>query len=106
MSIVNCAINYYEDFVKPNKNFREATEQEREAFLMLADKLKNLASDSAAEEIQSVVYAIGKESEFELSNWFKALYEVLLGASRGPRFGSFISLYGIDETIKLIEEKV
>ena len=93
-------------FVKPNKQFREAIEEERTAFIKLAEDLKKLEGGVKAEEIQSVIYAVGKESGFELSDWFRALYEVLLGASRGPRFGSFVLLYGIDETIKLIEEKV
>jgi hypothetical protein len=31
-----------------------------------------------------------------LRDWFKALYETLLGSSQGPRMGSFIALYGID----------
>jgi lysyl-tRNA synthetase class 1 len=56
------------------------------------------------EELQSMVFAVGKDHGFEpLRDWFKALYEVLLGASQGPRFGGFIALYGIDESIALIE---
>lgn len=35
--------------------------------------------------------------------FFQMLYEVLLGQEKGPRFGSFIALYGIDETLKLID---
>ena len=51
-----------------------------------------------------MVFAVGKEHEFEpLRDWFKALYEVLLGASQGPRFGGFIALYGVQETVRLIE---
>ena len=54
-----------------------------------------------------MVFAVGKEHAFDpLRSWFTALYEVLLGASQGPRFGGFIALYGIDETVKLITEKL
>ena len=54
--------------------------------------------------MQSIVYAVGKEHPFEkLQHWFKAIYEVLLGASQGPRFGGFIALYGVKDTIALIE---
>ena len=57
-----------------------------------------------AEALQSMVFAVGKEHGFEpLRDWFKALYEVLLGASEGPRFGGFIALYGVDETVALID---
>lgn len=57
-----------------------------------------------AEALQSMVFAVGKEHGFEpLRDWFKGLYEVLLGASEGPRFGGFIALYGVDETVALID---
>ena len=57
------------------------------------------------EDLQSIVFAVGKNHGFEnLRDWFAAIYEVLMGASQGPRFGSFIALYGVDETITLIEQ--
>ena len=60
-----------------------------------------------AEALQSMVFAVGKEHGFEpLRDWFTALYEVLLGASQGPRFGGFIALYGVDETVALIEAQL
>jgi lysyl-tRNA synthetase class 1 len=64
-----------------------------------------LAHDAAnAEELQNIVYAVGKENGFEpLRAWFGAIYEVLLGETQGPRFGTFIALYGIEETAALIE---
>ena len=121
------AVRYYNDFVKPTRLFRLPTDQERAALTDLVACLrdgdaaldqiarKNAAagSDEALPEVnwqdeeflQSIVFAIGKNHGFEpLRDWFKALYEVLLGASQGPRFGGFIALYGIDETIALIEQ--
>ena len=66
-------------------------------------KLADVAEGTSGQDIQSVVFAVGKEHEFEnLRDWFKALYEVLLGQSQGPRFGSFIELYGIKETRDMI----
>ena len=56
------------------------------------------------EALQSVVYAVGRDKFDPLRGWFTALYEVLLGASQGPRFGGFIALYGVDETIALIDK--
>ena len=56
------------------------------------------------EALQSVVYAVGRDRFDPLRGWFAALYEVLLGASQGPRFGGFIALYGIKETIALIDQ--
>ena len=71
----------------------------------LAGRLKVWDGGLDAEALQSMVFAVGKEHEFEpLRDWFTALYEVLLGASQGPRFGGFIALYGVDESVALIEK--
>ncbi|HAJ02312.1 MULTISPECIES: lysine--tRNA ligase [unclassified Brevundimonas] len=100
------ALNYYEDFVKPSKTYRAPTEQERAAFENLAARLKALPADTTdGEAIQAEVYAVGKAHDFQpLRAWFGALYEVLLGASQGPRFGSFAAIYGLPQTIELIEK--
>lgn len=99
------ALNYYEDFVRPTKAYRTPTEQEAAAFRDLADRLRALPSDTTdGEIIQGEVYAAGKAHGFEpLRSWFGGLYEVLLGASQGPRFGSFAAIYGLPETIALLE---
>lgn len=99
------AVTYYHDFVKPNKQFRSPTDQERQALEQLVTILSSLPSDTSAEDIQTEIYTIGRDFSFDpMRNWFKALYEVLLGASQGPRFGSFVALYGIEETCSMIED--
>ena len=104
--LMGYALNYYEDFVKPTKTYRAPTEAEAKAFLDLAARLKALPADTTdGELIQNEVYAVGKAHAFEpLRAWFAALYEVLLGASQGPRFGSFAAIYGLPQTIRLIEQ--
>ena len=100
------ALNYYEDFVKPTKSYRLPDDKEKAALLDLAGRLKALPEGTTVGElIQGEVYAVGKAHGFEpLRGWFGALYEVLLGASQGPRFGSFAAIYGLGQTIKLIED--
>lgn len=99
------AVRYFHDFVKPAKVYRAATDQERTALEDLAMQLKAWDGEADGDALQSLVFAVGKEHGFEpLRDWFKAIYEVLLGASQGPRFGGFIALYGVDETIALIEK--
>jgi lysyl-tRNA synthetase class 1 len=102
--LVGYAINYYNDFVKPAKTYRAPSDLEHAALADLAGKLEVLAHEHmSAEELQNLVYDIGKAHGFEnLRDWFRALYEVLLGEAQGPRFGSFIALYGVKETAKLI----
>ncbi|MBY8978182.1 lysine--tRNA ligase [Rhodobacteraceae bacterium NNCM2] len=98
------AVRYFQDFVKPSKKFREPDERERKALGELRDGLAAWEGPADAEELQNLVFAIGNANGFEpLRDWFKAIYEVLLGASQGPRFGGFIALYGIAETIDLID---
>ncbi|HEY7900189.1 MAG TPA: lysine--tRNA ligase [Caulobacteraceae bacterium] len=103
--LTDYAVNYYEDFVRPAKRFRAPDERERAAFADLAARLRALpAETNDAETVQNEVYAAGKAAGFEpLRSWFSALYEVLLGQSQGPRFGSFAVIFGLPNTIKLIE---
>ncbi|MBH68338.1 MAG: lysine--tRNA ligase [Rhodospirillaceae bacterium] len=97
------AVNYYKTFIRPAKVYRLPNIKEKNAISDLATALQHLSQGSSAEEIQTVVYEVGKKNEFDnLRNWFKALYQILLGQDQGPRFGSFVALYGISETIKLI----
>jgi lysyl-tRNA synthetase class 1 len=101
--LVTYALKYYEDFVRPKKRYRQATEKERQALSALADALENMAEERDPETVQNLVYEIGKTHAFEpLRDWFKAIYEVALGQTQGPRFGSFAALFGCSETAILI----
>ena len=104
--LVGYAIRYYEDFVKPAKDYRAPTGQERKALSDLASRLRNVPAAEMAdgEALQTLIFSVGKDHEFEnLRNWFKAIYEVCLGQSQGPRFGSFVAIYGPVETADLID---
>jgi lysyl-tRNA synthetase class 1 len=114
--LVGYAVRYYQDFVQPKKAFRPADEIERAALLALDQKLAALPADAGAEIIQSAVLdvarAIPRYQDRERQGpaggpgvsvkWFSTLYEILLGQERGPRFGSFVQIYGIAETRALI----
>ncbi|WP_299566776.1 lysine--tRNA ligase [uncultured Sulfitobacter sp.] len=98
------AVRYFNDFVKPKKQYRAPGDLEREALEDLRARLVAWKGGLDAEALQSEVFACGRERFEPLRDWFTALYEVLLGASQGPRFGGFIALYGVDETIALIDD--
>jgi lysyl-tRNA synthetase class 1 len=115
-AMVGYAINYYRDFVAPTKQFREPTEIERKALTDLRDALSNLPAGSAPEAIQDVVYEIGRREPFldhkkaakdgkpgVSLDWFNMLYQVLLGQEKGPRFGSFVAAYGLQNTVDMID---
>tara|TARA_R110000824_G_scaffold360153_1_gene547865 strand:+ start:1505 stop:3130 length:1626 start_codon:yes stop_codon:yes gene_type:complete len=104
-SLAGYAMRYYRDFVLPAKVFRAPTDQERAAMVDLSARLKAFDEEPTPENLQTLTFSVGKEHGFEnLREWFKALYEVLLGQEQGPRFGSFAALYGVAETATLIDE--
>ena len=104
--LTHYAVTYYEDFVKPNKAYRAPTEQERGALEDLTQRFRAVSDEETAdgEALQTLIFSVGKDHEFEnLRDWFKAIYEVCLGQSQGPRFGSFVAIYGPSETADLIQ---
>jgi len=117
-ALVGYAIHYFRDFVLPQKRFREPDAGERAALLDLRDALSQLPSDATAEQIQAVVYEIGRREPFldksgkgktkdgkpgVTLDWFNMLYQVLLGQEKGPRFGSFVAVYGLSNTVDMID---
>jgi lysyl-tRNA synthetase class 1 len=98
------AVAYYRDFIRPQKTYRAPTPKERAALEVLETELSKAEAGASADTLQNIVYEVGKTSGFadNLRDWFKAIYEILLGQSQGPRFGSFIELYGVRETRRLI----
>jgi lysyl-tRNA synthetase class 1 len=105
--LVDKALAYNRDFVAPGLQRRKPEPGEALALAALDEELAATSDHASAEEIQTIVYAIGKDPHYGfegLRDWFKALYETLLGSSQGPRMGSFIALYGVANTRKLIAE--
>ncbi len=103
--LIGLAVNYARDFVAPNLQRRPPTDDEAAALRDLDEELANLQADAEPEAIQHIVFEVGKRHPFEnLRAWFQALYETLLGSSQGPRMGSFIALYGVDNSRRLIAE--
>jgi lysyl-tRNA synthetase class 1 len=104
-ALVTNAVAYNRDFIAPTLEKRAPTDSEAAALRELDARLADVAPEASAEELQTMVYEIGKDESYGFENlrdWFKALYEILLGSPQGPRMGSFIALYGIDNTRKLI----
>jgi lysyl-tRNA synthetase, class I len=119
--LVEYAIAYFRDFVAPTKRYRKPTDIERTALVDLRDALACMPAGATAEAIQSVVYDVGRRDAFLDTSgnakaadgrpgvsiaWFELLYQVLLGLEKGPRFGSFVAIYGVDNTIALIDRAI
>tara|TARA_Y100000741_G_scaffold232159_1_gene177409 strand:+ start:542 stop:2104 length:1563 start_codon:yes stop_codon:yes gene_type:complete len=106
--LIGYAINYFNEVVKLNKKFRKPNKEEKVILNILIEKLKMCDEKMNPEEIQTIIYSVGKENGYSknLREWFKTIYEIIFGDENGPRLGFFISFFGIQETIKLIEEKI
>jgi lysyl-tRNA synthetase class 1 len=115
--LVGYAVAYFNDRQRPEKIFRAPDEVEIDALAKLSEALATAPAGATAEELQAIVYDVGRAisryQDFAAKNatperpgvsnaWFQAIYEVLFGESRGPRFGSFVAIYGVEETRALI----
>ena len=118
-ALVGYALRYFQDFVKPRKRYRLPDEGERQALQRLADTLRAMPPQASAEEIQGALYDVARaipryqdmgakgatpERPGVSNLWFNTLYEILLGEEKGPRFGSFVAIYGVANTVRLIEK--
>jgi len=106
--LIQNAIQYFNDIVKPSKKYRSADENEKKALLDLIEVLKKMPDGKDPAEIQTEVFTVGKNyyPKEKLRDWFKAIYEIVFGDEQGPRMGSFISFFGRQETIKLLEDSL
>ena len=118
-AMVRYAIRYFVDFVKPKKSYRAPDDEEREALRSLIAALEGLPDGASGAEVQAVLYNVARaipryqdlnakgatpERPGVSNAWFNTLYEILLGEQRGPRFGSFVAIYGVRKTVALIRK--
>jgi lysyl-tRNA synthetase class 1 len=107
-NLIGYAINYFNDVIKLKKKYKDPNVEEKialEALIKTLDKCNDLM---LPEDIQTLIYSTGKENGYSknLRDWFKLIYEVVFGDENGPRMGFFISFFGVNETKKLIKEKI
>ena len=106
--LVEYALKYFKDIVKPKKKYRKPNEKEKKALEDLVKRLKDCKEHTDPEAIQTIIYSVGKDNGYKenLREWFKVIYEIIFGDQDGPRMGFFISFFGIEESIKLINKSI
>lgn len=105
--MVQGALNYYRDRIVPNKKYKVLKGEDRQALIDLRDSLLSLGKDAEEEEVQGVFYEVGKRHHYpDLKTWFEMLYRVLIGQEAGPRWAPFVSFYGLDNLVQLMDEKI
>jgi len=107
-SLVEYALKYFKDVVKPKKKYRKPNEKEKKALQDLVKRLNSCDDQMEPEALQTIVYSVGKDNGYKenLREWFKAIYEIIFGDQDGPRMGFFISFFGIKESIELINKYI
>ena len=107
-NLIGYAIKYFNDVIKLNKKYKNPNEEEKLALEALINTLDKCNDQMSPEDIQTLIYSTGKENGYSenLRDWFKLIYEVVFGDENGPRMGFFISFFGVNETKKLIKEKI
>ena len=102
------SIKYFNDAIKSKKIYKKPNEDEKNALDALVNSLDNCDDAMKPEDIQTTIYTVGKENGYKenLRDWFKLIYEVVFGVENGPRFGFFISFFGVQETKELIKSKL
>ena len=105
-NLMEYALKYFIDIIKPNKKYRKPNEKEKKALQDLVKRLRDCKEQMDPEAIQTIVYSVGKDNGYQenLREWFKAIYEIIFGDQNGPRMGFFISFFGIKESIELINK--
>ena len=106
--LINYAIRYFNDVIKKQKKYKRPNKIEKNALEALIKKLEICNDEMSPEDIQSLIYSVGKENGYKdnLRDWFKLIYEVVFGDENGPRMGFFISFFGVNETKQLIKDKI
>ncbi len=105
VDLVRKGMNYYRDFVKPNKKYSTPTKDERILLQNIHKKLEAYEGDNE-DELQSIPFDVAREFGISIKELFKMFYEVILGQERGPRFGTFTCLVGKDKVLSLLEERI
>ena len=107
-NLIEYAIKYFNDVIKLQKKYKKPNAEEKIALEALIRMLESCKDEMSPEDIQTLIYATGKENGYEenLRDWFKLIYEVVFGDENGPRMGFFISFFGVHETIQLIKDKI
>ena len=106
--LVEYALKYFKDIVKPKKKYRKPNDKEKKALQDLVERLKDCKEPMDPEAIQTIVYSVGKDNGYKenLREWFKVIYEIIFGDQDGPRMGFFISFFGIKESVELINKYI
>ncbi|MFH2218432.1 MAG: lysine--tRNA ligase [Pseudomonadota bacterium] len=100
--LVKKAMNYYRDFILPDKKYRTPTEKEKKMFNALRNELAEYDGDDE-NELQSLPFNVVRAFDESPKNFFKMFYEVLFGQERGPRFGTFVRLVGKEKALSLLD---
>ena len=99
--IIELAGNYADEFDQQEKTEIDIDDLTKKA---LGELTAALDAEEEPEDIQNTIYQIAKSNDVQPRDFFKTLYQIILGTSRGPKIGPFISDIGRQKVAKTISE--
>ena len=100
---IQYALNWTQDFEEIKETPIELTPEQKKAIAELADKLE---TEDDPERIQNAIFEAAKANGIKPSAFFKALYQVLIGATQGPRLGPYVLAMGKHNVVAALQRAI
>ena len=101
--LIEISGNFSDEFDEKEKTDIDIEDSVKNALKILAEEL---GADKEPEDIQNTIYQIAKSNNIQPKEFFKILYQIILGTSRGPKIGPFISDIGRKKVSNSILEHI
>jgi lysyl-tRNA synthetase class 1 len=99
--LIEIAGNYSDEFDEQEKTEVNLNDISKKALGILVTALQE---EEEPEDIQNTIYQIAKANGVQPKDFFKILYQIILGTSRGPKIGPFITDIGRKQVAKTLSE--
>lgn len=102
-NLIYLAGNFADEFDQQEKIQIDLEDSTKKALHILVEALK---TEEELQDIQNTIYQIAKSNEIQPKDFFKTLYQIILGTSRGPKIGPFISDIGRKQVAQTLSEYI
>ena len=103
--LIRKGMNYYRDFILPKKQYRTPLASEADQLRQLLFALEG-ADFLNEEELQAIPFELARKNNIDPKLFFQMFYEIVLGQQRGPRFGSFAKMLGLEHIQQMLNKRI
>jgi lysyl-tRNA synthetase class 1 len=97
---VELAFNWIRDFEEIKETAISLTSNEKEA---IKELIQVLGAAGEAEKIQNAIFDAAKKRNLRPAEFFKTLYNILIGVPQGPKLGPYILAMGKQNVMSALE---